>query len=124
MLSGTSADTENNPTQWKLKEEGATRNCVIRKQHWLCRPLASSEGQVNVQKPTRQRPPGHREMVGRLANSTINSSMLSNRDQTPLEFIFASSLKYIPSYKLHAQSQNRIHRGTGPLGLERENWLF
>lgn len=115
MLSRTSADTKNNPTQWKLKEEGATRNCVIRKQHWLRRQLASSEGQGNVQKPNRERPPGHRE-TPRLANGTINSSMLYHRDQTPPEFRLDSSPKYVLSYKLHDQSRNRIHHVAGPLG--------
>lgn len=72
MLSQTTADTKNNTNQCKLMEEDATRNCVIRKQHWLCRQLVSSEGQMNTEKSNRQRSPSNGEKTHlQMAPSTL-----------------------------------------------------
>lgn len=78
---------------------GSVGHFLLQKDKLMCRNLASKGLQ--------------RE--NRLVNGTINSGMLSNRDQAPLEFIFVSSPKNVPSYKLHVQSWNTIHHGTGPL---------
>lgn len=59
MLSQAWADTKNNTNQGKLMEENTTRDCVIRKHHWLCRQLASSEGQMSTQTSNRQKPPSN-----------------------------------------------------------------